>query len=50
MQERILLVGGNLSIESDPAKGTVVHIILPRKQKVLERMVTGNASQGPHED
>ena len=50
MQERILLIGGSLSIESDPTKGTVVHITLPRKQKVLERMVTGNASQDPHED
>jgi signal transduction histidine kinase/streptogramin lyase len=50
MQERILLVGGHLSIESDPAKGTVVHMTLPRKQKMLERMVTGNASQGPHEN
>jgi NarL family two-component system sensor histidine kinase YdfH len=50
MQERILLVGGSLSIESDSTKGTVVHITLPRKQKVLERMVTGNASQSAHED
>lgn len=50
MQERILLVGGSLSIESDPTKGTVVHITLPRKQKVLERMVTGNASRKARED
>jgi signal transduction histidine kinase len=50
MQERILLTGGNLSIESEHARGTVVHITLPRKQKVLERMVTSNASQSLHED
>lgn len=50
MQERILLAGGNLSIESDPAKGTIVHITLPRKQKVLESMVTSDAGQSPHED
>jgi signal transduction histidine kinase/streptogramin lyase len=50
MQERARLLGGNLNIESNPGRGTTVGISVPRKQRVMERAVTGNASQGSHED
>ncbi len=50
MQERVRLLRGELKIESEPAHGTTVRISVPRRQRTMERLVTGNADQVLHED
>jgi ligand-binding sensor domain-containing protein/signal transduction histidine kinase len=50
MQERARLLGGDLKIQSDLARGTALCVFVPRKRKMLERIVTGNASQDTRED
>jgi signal transduction histidine kinase/streptogramin lyase len=50
MEERARLLGGGLKIESDAARGTTVCISVPRKQRVMGRIVADNASQRLHED
>jgi signal transduction histidine kinase len=38
MQERVILAGGRLDIESSPGNGTVIHVCLPLgEQPVVER-------------
>jgi signal transduction histidine kinase len=50
MQERARLLGGDLKIKSDPVQGTTLCIFVPRKWRMMERIVTGNASQDTRED
>jgi signal transduction histidine kinase len=44
MQERLNLLSGTLRVESDPAHGTIVRMVVPREQKAMERTVVGSAS------
>jgi ligand-binding sensor domain-containing protein/signal transduction histidine kinase len=50
MQERARLLGGDLKIKSDLVQGTTLCIFIPRKWRMMERIVTGNASQDTRED
>jgi ligand-binding sensor domain-containing protein/signal transduction histidine kinase len=45
MQERMHLLRGTLKIESEPARGTNVRIVVPRRQRTIERTAIGNASR-----
>jgi signal transduction histidine kinase len=45
MQERVHLLRGTLKIESEPARGTNVRIVVPRRQRTIERTAIGNASR-----
>jgi ligand-binding sensor domain-containing protein/signal transduction histidine kinase len=44
MQERIHLLRGTLKIESDQTHGTMVRIVVPRRQRTMERNAIGNAN------
>lgn len=52
MQERALLLGATMKIKSDPEQGTTLRIFVPQKRRwrMMERIVTGNASQDTRED
>lgn len=50
MQERMRLLQGTLTIESDPAHGTIVRLDVPRRQRTMERTAVSNARGNQHED
>ena len=50
MRERIRILRGSLTVQSEPGHGTTVRISVPRKQKSMGRKVTGHANREPRED